>query len=122
VPLLAPSPRNESQVEWAQVFCAHRLYITERIFVGTIKLCPRFDKEFAGIEDLFRTVFIVSQVSIEPESAMSAPVQGADLPGLKIQVETASGEKCERCWVRSEKVGQFPDRPTICDRCHSVVG
>ena len=87
-----------------------------------LALPPELDKEFAGREELFRTVFIVSQVSIEPESALSAPMQGVELPGLKIQVETASGEKCERCWVRSEKVGQFPDQPKICDRCYSVVG
>ncbi len=73
------------------------------------------------MEELLRTVFIVSEVSIEPESALSGPVQGVELPGLKIQVETASGEKCERCWVRSEKVGQFPDQPKICDRCYGVV-
>jgi len=89
-----------------------------------VRIClpPDLDKEFAGEGELFRAVFIVSQVSIEPESALSAPVQGVELPGLKIQVETASGEKCERCWVRSDKVGQFPDQPGICDRCHAVVG
>jgi isoleucyl-tRNA synthetase len=87
-----------------------------------LALPPELDKEFAGREELFRTVLIVSQVSIEPESALSAPIQGVESPGLKIQVETASGEKCERCWVRSEKVGQFPDQPKICDRCYSVVG
>ena len=84
-------------------------------------LPPGFE-EFAGEEELFRSVFIVSQVTIGPEAALTSPVQGVDLPGLKIQVETASGEKCERCWVRSDKVGQFPDQPTICDRCYGVVG
>ena len=87
-----------------------------------LALPPELEKEFAGQEELFRTVFIVSQVTIEPESALSTPMQAVELPGLKIQVETASGEKCERCWVRSEKVGQFPDQPKICDRCYSVVG
>jgi len=87
-----------------------------------LALPPELDKLFAGSHDLFRTVFIVSQVSIEPESALSAPTQGVELPGLKIQVETATGEKCERCWVRSDAVGRFPDQPKICDRCYSVVG
>ena len=87
-----------------------------------ISLPPELDKEFTGSDELFRTVFIVSQVSIEPESALTNPVQGVELPGLKIQVETASGEKCERCWMKSDKVGQFPDQPKICDRCYSVVG
>jgi len=83
---------------------------------------PSGFEEFAGAEELFRSVFIVSQVTIEPEAALTSPVQGIDLPGLKIQVETASGEKCERCWVRSDKVGQFPDQPKICDRCYGVLG
>jgi isoleucyl-tRNA synthetase len=85
-------------------------------------LPPEFEAEFSGCEELFRTVFIVSQVSIEPESALEAPIGQVELPGLKIQVETASGEKCERCWVRSEKVGEFLDQPKICERCYAVVG
>ncbi|MGC8491144.1 MAG: isoleucine--tRNA ligase [Syntrophobacteraceae bacterium] len=87
-----------------------------------LALPPDFQSEFGGCEELFRSVFIVSKVSIEPESALDAPTRGVDLPELKLQVETASGEKCERCWVRSDAVGQFADQPTICDRCHSVVG
>ncbi|MDR3566841.1 MAG: isoleucine--tRNA ligase [Syntrophobacteraceae bacterium] len=86
-----------------------------------LALPPEFAGEFAGCEELLRAVFIVSKVSIEPESALNAPAPEVDLQGLKIQVEAASGEKCERCWVRSEKVGQFADQPTICDRCYSVV-
>ncbi len=87
-----------------------------------IAFSPELAEEFSGQDELFRKVLIVSQVSIEPESALSAPIEGVELPGLKIQVETASGEKCQRCWVRSEKVGQFADQPHICDRCHAVVG
>ncbi len=87
-----------------------------------LALPPDFQSEFGGCEELFRTVFIVSKVSIEPESALDAPTRGVDLPELKLQVETASGEKCERCWVRSDAVGQFADQPKICDRCYSVVG
>jgi isoleucyl-tRNA synthetase len=78
--------------------------------------------EFGEEEELFRTVFIVSQVSIEPESALDSAVEATELPGLKIQVENATGEKCQRCWVRSEKVGLFAEQPEICDRCYAVVG
>jgi isoleucyl-tRNA synthetase len=87
-----------------------------------LALPPGLDKEFEGGEELFRSVFIVSQVTIEPESALPSPAEGVDLPGLKIRVETASGEKCERCWVRSDMVGKFPDQPKICDRCYAAVG
>ncbi len=87
-----------------------------------IALPPDLQAEFGGKSDLLRSVFIVSQVSIEPESDLSGASEGVDLPGLKIKVESATGEKCERCWVRSEAVGQFADMPQICDRCHAALG
>ncbi len=86
-----------------------------------IALPPEMVEEFGGEAELFRTVFIVSQVTIEPESALTDPSEGVEMPGLKIQVESATGEKCERCWVRSDKVGQFADQPKICDRCHEAI-
>ena len=42
-----------------------------------LALPPELDKEFAGQEELFRTVFIVSQVTMESESALSAPDAGS---------------------------------------------
>jgi isoleucyl-tRNA synthetase len=86
-----------------------------------LSLPAGLDEEFRGGEELFRTVFIVSKVTIEPADNLANPIEGVDLPGLKVQVESASGEKCERCWVRSEKVGQFADQPQICDRCYAAL-
>jgi len=84
-------------------------------------LPPQFQDMLAGQEDLLRSVFIVSQVAfVAPEELMN-PVEGIEVPELKVQVEPASGEKCERCWVRTETVGTFPDHPALCDRCHGVV-
>ncbi len=77
--------------------------------------------EFRGEEDLFRTVFIVSAVSFEPEANLTNAIDGVELPGLKVQIASATGEKCERCWVRSEEVGKFADHPTVCGRCHTAV-
>jgi isoleucyl-tRNA synthetase len=79
------------------------------------------EEEFRGEDDLFRAVFIVSKVTLEPASNLPHAMDGIDLPEVKIQVEAAAGEKCERCWVRSEKVGQFLDQPQICDRCHTAL-
>ena len=76
---------------------------------------------FAGQEELFRSVFIVSRVTFVAPDVMTDAEEGTDVPGLKIRVTPAGGEKCERCWVRSEKVGTFTDFPTLCDRCHPVV-
>jgi isoleucyl-tRNA synthetase len=41
--------------------------------------------------------------------------------GLKVEVETAPGTKCERCWNYSVHVGEDKDYPTVCERCSLVL-
>ena len=67
-------------------------------------------KELLKDKDLFTTVFIVSQVNIENNLREEDKEIG-------IKVEPADGEKCERCWMYSETVGQNPDHPDLCERC-----
>jgi isoleucyl-tRNA synthetase len=72
--------------------------------------------------ELLPTIFIVSQVTFEskPEgSLVHHPSQ--DIPGLVIAVDRAPGQKCERCWRYSERVGESPEHPTLCERCLPVV-
>jgi isoleucyl-tRNA synthetase len=76
---------------------------------------------YAGQEELLRTVFIVSKVTFSTPADLPDGGDGVEIPGLRLEVRAASGEKCERCWVRTEAVGKFGDHPTICDRCHDVV-
>ena len=61
--------------------------------------------------DDLRYVFIVSQVSIH-EAA-----EGAANEGVHVRVERAEGEKCERCWNYSPRVGESARWPTACERC-----
>lgn len=79
------------------------------------------EQTFAGQEELFRSVFIVSKVTFVPASSLAKATEGVELPGLKVEIALAPGHKCERCWVRSEQVGRFADHPTLCDRCQGVV-
>ena len=51
-----------------------------------------------------RYIFIVSQVEV-----------GEGPP--KISVSRADGEKCERCWNYSTRVGESERYPTVCERC-----
>jgi isoleucyl-tRNA synthetase len=64
-------------------------------------------------ESDLRYIFLVSQVAIH------------DLPGtdetLKVQVLTADGQKCERCWNFSNEVGKDSAFPTLCERCVPAV-
>lgn len=48
-------------------------------------------------------------------------MQGENLP-VQIAIERASGEKCERCWMYVDSIGQDAKHPTLCARCASVVG
>ncbi|MBT2216919.1 isoleucine--tRNA ligase [Virgibacillus dakarensis] len=40
---------------------------------------------------------------------------------VHVKVEKHPGEKCERCWVASETVGEDHDHPELCSRCADVV-
>jgi isoleucyl-tRNA synthetase len=64
-------------------------------------------KHFADLPDWF----IVSQVNLQ---------QSAD-PGLKVGIERAKGDKCERCWKYKTDVGSNPDFPTLCASCAAVI-
>ena len=59
-----------------------------------------------------RYVFIVSQVELSEAS------DGAD---VSIVVSTADGEKCERCWNYSTRVGESTKFPTVCERCSEAL-
>jgi isoleucyl-tRNA synthetase len=57
------------------------------------------------------TWFIVSQVNL----------LRSDSSGLKVTVERARGDKCERCWKYTLDVGSDPEFPTVCAACASVI-
>ena len=65
-------------------------------------------------EELLKTVFIISAIDIE-ENARKDEIK------LGVKVQQAPGEKCERCWMYSETVGQDKENPTICHRCSEAL-
>ena len=72
--------------------------------------------------ELLPTVFIVSRVELDRSAAgASITYESQDIPGLVIGVDRARGEKCERCWTRSEHVGESRAHPTLCERCVPIV-
>ncbi|MBK6722916.1 MAG: isoleucine--tRNA ligase [Acidobacteria bacterium] len=56
-----------------------------------------------------RYIFIVSQVEVHEGSSFSVEIQKAD------------GEKCDRCWNYSTRVGEFSEYPTVCERCAEAL-
>jgi isoleucyl-tRNA synthetase len=65
--------------------------------------------------DGLRFLFIVSE--IELGSVGSAAWRSETLPGLSVEVQTAPGTKCERCWNYTVDVGSSEEWPGVCDRC-----
>lgn len=63
-----------------------------------------------SVEPMLETVFIVSALAIEKNSRKEDEKVG-------VKVEVAPGQKCERCWMYSETVGEDKEYPTICHRC-----
>jgi isoleucyl-tRNA synthetase len=56
-----------------------------------------------------RYIFIVSQVEVHEGDA------------LKVEIQKADGQKCERCWNYSTRVGEFEKYPTVCERCAEAL-
>ncbi len=69
--------------------------------------------------DQLPSLFIVSQVELADE--LGDGVEAEQLPGLKLQVQPAEGEKCERCWNFVTSVGSNSEHPSICARCADAL-
>ena len=68
-------------------------------------------EKLAHHRDDLRYIFIVSEVSLAAPDAEL----GAD--ELAVTISRAHGEKCERCWNYSTRVGESSRYPTVCERC-----
>jgi isoleucyl-tRNA synthetase len=81
------------------------------------------DKKFdfiKGFEEDALTIFIVSEFELKklseaPENSLTGET------GIKVEISQAQGEKCERCWMYSETVGENKEHPSLCGRCASVI-
>jgi isoleucyl-tRNA synthetase len=75
------------------------------------------------VRDYLQTVFIVSKVELYEgiKDGVEYTFRSEENMDLAVVVSVASGEKCERCWVYSETVGQDTGHPTLCSRCVSVL-
>ncbi len=71
--------------------------------------------------DELAEIFIVSRVEVFAEGTGEFDSDTLGTQGISITVDKASGEKCERCWVYSDTVGDDSEHPSLCARCVSVV-
>ncbi len=71
-------------------------------------------------EEELRSIFIVSKAELV-QGRLENAYQSEDVEGITVQVASASGEKCSRCWVHDPSVGQQKGHPAICDRCYGAI-
>ena len=81
----------------------------------TVRASEKMHSILERYQDQLRYLFIVSEVDLEKDTGSngSGPVS--------FQVSRASGQKCERCWNYSTRVGEDPEYPTVCERCSAVL-
>ena len=72
-----------------------------------------------NIENDLATILIVSQASVKKLSELGTDeaYSSEEFANLKAVINKAKGEKCERCWIYTEDIGQDPEHPEICARC-----
>lgn len=70
--------------------------------------------------DELAALCIVSKLRVIEGAGEGMP--GENLEGIQIAIERASGDKCERCWMYVDSIGQNSKHPTLCARCAEVVG
>ena len=72
-----------------------------------------------SVEGDLATLLIVSQAKLVEGLACGVEATGRE--DLKVTVQAAEGEKCERCWIYSDTVGKDADHPTVCARCAAAL-
>lgn len=70
-----------------------------------------------SVETALPEIFITSGVTVTAEKQ---PFEG-EVEGLSVGVQSAKGEKCERCWKFSETVGSNAAHPHLCAHCAAVL-
>jgi isoleucyl-tRNA synthetase len=63
-------------------------------------------------------VFLVADVAL---GGVDGTPESAVLPGLRVRVERAAGEKCPRC-RNVRRLGEDARHPDVCSRCAGVLG
>ncbi len=79
----------------------------------------KFNQTKEGEENLSR-LFLVSQVEFAGE--LKDAFESQEFEGLRIKLERADGERCERCWTYSTSLTSSEDKfPKVCPRCKKVL-
>ncbi|HEY9613074.1 class I tRNA ligase family protein, partial [Allocoleopsis sp.] len=68
--------------------------------------------------DELRYLFLASQVEVlDSQEAIQKADYKSESDKLSVGVVKAEGQKCDRCWNYSTRVGTISEHPLLCDRC-----
>ncbi len=71
-------------------------------------------------EKEFSVILISSKVELVKTSEFNTGIKGENT-NISVEVSKANGEKCERCWIYDETVGEHSTHSTLCHRCAQVI-
>lgn len=83
-----------------------------------VTIVPKNEKIFDILKETenLHQYFIVSEVRLEEANQLAKAYEH-----VSVAVEEHPGEKCQRCWVSSETIGNDPNYPDLCERCAPIV-
>ncbi|WP_263063738.1 isoleucine--tRNA ligase [Dickeya dadantii] len=83
------------------------------------------DSLFAKLSSLqgeLHFALLTSRARLEHDENAPVDAQQSELPGLKVVLSKADGEKCPRCWHYETDIGSDAAHPEVCGRCATNVG
>ncbi len=121
-PKVSGADNSQLLADWERIFSIRDEVLKaleearERKEIGSgleAKVVLKVDKETSRFllsyyEDL-RYIFITSQTEVHENDYFAVNIKKAD------------GEKCERCWNYSVRVGESEKYPTVCERCTTAL-
>ena len=94
------------------------LYIKDEELRNAVKSLN--DNSNNNVDEL-RYFFLTSQGEILDNPGVDNCKHKLQTDNWEIGVVKADGEKCNRCWNYSTKVGEFKEHPLLCERCVSAL-
>ncbi|MGP0128149.1 MAG: isoleucine--tRNA ligase [cyanobacterium endosymbiont of Rhopalodia musculus] len=98
------------------------LYVSDQDLRKHLRLFDSNDILTSNQVDELRYLLLASQVELVDsiEDIQKTEYQSKSKL-VSVGVIKADGQKCDRCWNYSTKVGEFTDNPTICERCNAAL-
>lgn len=98
------------------------LYTSDQELINRLETLNPTDSLTGNRVDELRYLFLSSQVELVASSEVIQAVDyRSESETISVGIVKAVGHKCDRCWNYSTHVGEFPEDPTICERCNEAL-